>query len=159
MYKVDNLEWLPKPHVFSFSNSHLKDYKYTSSIVFAIENNRLLLANVKTRGWDFVGGRIDDGESILDCAYREFKEETGYVATKMEFIGCNRIDCDSNPKGSKTAQAIYYTNQFKKVTDSLEDDILEVDSFSRAEINQFNFPEWKVKLISYIFDLHYKKIK
>lgn len=153
MYKLENLDWLPKPHSLKFIKRKLSDYKYTSAIVFVISNNRTLLVNVKSRGWDFVGGRIEEGETIKECAKREFLEETGFSIKKMKFVGSHKIDCFSNPKGSKTAQAIYIGVIDEKVSELLEDDILECDWFSIHEMKQFNFPEWKYMLINYIFNI------
>ena len=37
--------------------------------------------------WEFPAGTIEDKECILDAARRELKEETGYYALKVEFVG------------------------------------------------------------------------
>ena len=153
MYKLTNLNWLPKPHSLKFIKRRLNNYKYTSSIVFAIDNNRVLLVKVKSRGWDFVGGRIEEGETIKECAKREFLEETGYSIKNLKFVGSHQIDCEKNPKGSKTAQAIYIGKIKRKETDSLEEDICEADWFSLNEIQQFKFEDWKIKLLNYIYSL------
>lgn len=53
-----------------------------------ITNNRVLL--VKRRDlplWDLPGGRLEDGESIFDCAIREAQEETGYNVKVEKKIG------------------------------------------------------------------------
>ncbi len=41
-------------------------------------NKILLLKKAKNGTWDFPGGRLDDNESFLQGALREFEEETGY---------------------------------------------------------------------------------
>lgn len=49
------------------------------AIVFDEENNKYLTINWgKNGGRLFVGGTIKDGESPIECAIREIKEETGY---------------------------------------------------------------------------------
>lgn len=149
MYKINDINWLPKPNKFKFVKRKLNDYKYTSAIVFVIQNNRVLLVNVKSRGWDFVSGRIEKDETIKECARREFLEETGYSVKKLKFIGSHKMDCETNPKGCKTAQAIYLGLLNKKETDQLESDIIEQGWYSVHELSQFNFPEWKIKLIKY----------
>lgn len=153
MYKVKDLDWLPKPNTFSFVKRKLSNYKYTSSIILAIYNQRLLLVNVKSRGWDFVGGRIEDDESIKECARREFIEETGFEPKNLRMIGSNKINCKNNPKGNKTAQAIYICKIKRKLSDKLEEDICARDFFSLNELQQFDFHEWKLTLINHVFSL------
>lgn len=61
-----------------------------------ITNNRVLL--VKRRDlplWDLPGGRLEDGESIFDCAIREAQEETGYNIKVEKKIG-SYIDIERN---------------------------------------------------------------
>lgn len=153
MYILKNLDWLPKPHTLEFVKNKLFGYKYTSAIVFVVKNNKILLVNVKSRGWDFVGGRVEKNEKIKDCAKREFLEETGFLATSLKFIGSHKIDCKSNPKGKHTAQAIYLGKLGLKLSDKLEEDILEARWFEEEELQSLNLDEWKMKLINYIYSI------
>ena len=38
--------------------------------------------------WVPPGGHAEDGESMLDCARRELREETGYDAPQLTFLSC-----------------------------------------------------------------------
>ena len=51
-----------------------------------------ILLGLKKRGlgagrWNGFGGKVKEGETIESAAQREFKEETGVVAGKMEEVG------------------------------------------------------------------------
>jgi 8-oxo-dGTP pyrophosphatase MutT (NUDIX family) len=44
----------------------------------------LLVKNRNKNVWGFPKGSIERGESVLDCAYREFNEETGMILDDTE---------------------------------------------------------------------------
>ena len=48
------------------------------------DGNQFLLLNYPTGHWDFIKGKIEDGEDLHQTAVREAKEETGI--TDLEFI-------------------------------------------------------------------------
>ncbi|WP_308634202.1 NUDIX hydrolase [Paenibacillus silvisoli] len=64
-------------------------YKYT--ICFIEQNGRLLMLNRNKPPamglWNGVGGKLEDGETPLQCAEREVFEETGLQAAGFRFRG------------------------------------------------------------------------
>lgn len=48
------------------------------------DGNQFLLLNYPTGHWDFIKGKIEDGEDLHQTAVREAKEETGI--SDLEFI-------------------------------------------------------------------------
>ena len=41
--------------------------------------DEVLLVKTERRGWEFPGGQIEEGESVLDGVIREVREEANFV--------------------------------------------------------------------------------
>ena len=55
-------------------------------------NGFLMVLNPKRGGWEMPGGKMEENESTVDAAKREYLEESGYtidVVSVNEINGCN----------------------------------------------------------------------
>jgi 8-oxo-dGTP pyrophosphatase MutT (NUDIX family) len=52
--------------------------------ILLIEHYRFI---TDTTGWEVPAGRIDGDEQLEEAAARELREETGYVAERLEYLG------------------------------------------------------------------------
>ena len=57
-----------------------------SGLVFRDE--KVLLTRSRSRGWEFPGGVIEQGEDVITGLKREILEESGIVAEPKKFVGC-----------------------------------------------------------------------
>lgn len=64
----------------------MKKEKSAGAVIFMEkpDGNRFLLLNYPTGHWDFVKGKIEQGETLHQTAVRETKEETGI--SDLEFV-------------------------------------------------------------------------
>ncbi len=93
LFKVDRVE-------LEFSNGEVRTYEYLKAgelaaviIVAITDNNEVLLveeygAGVERYELGLPKGKVDPGETHLEAANRELKEEAGFGARKLELLDC-----------------------------------------------------------------------
>jgi len=62
-----------------------------SAVVPFTEDGKIILVkqfrySIQEETLEIPAGKIDEGETAEECAYRELSEETGYSASKLEFL-------------------------------------------------------------------------
>ncbi len=70
-------------------------------------NMVLLLKRRHTEFWEFPGGGVDFGEEPLSSAKRELKEETGLVASGIEFVGITSATYEKDGKEKHSVYLVY----------------------------------------------------
>jgi 8-oxo-dGTP diphosphatase / 2-hydroxy-dATP diphosphatase len=71
------------------------------TLCFILEEKRILLA-LKKRGfgagrYNGYGGKVQEGETVLEAMAREMKEESGLVVVKSEMIGIHEFENMQRP--------------------------------------------------------------
>ncbi|GLO03168.1 hypothetical protein PPUJ13061_30660 [Pseudomonas putida] len=57
------------------------------STVICLQAGKILLVRKEASEWSLPGGKIDQGETQLEAARREFHEETSLQLTNAQFLG------------------------------------------------------------------------
>lgn len=81
-------------------------------------NQAWLLTNHSERGYEFPGGKVEDGETIEESAIREVYEETGGIVENLHYIGQYKVDDGK----SSFVKAVFYA-EIKEI--SQKDNYLE----------------------------------
>lgn len=88
-----DLAWLPAPnemHLLLIDD--LPPWSLiTSAFAFAFEGDRLLMTELRERGWDIPGGHVEAGEGPEQTMRREASEETGARLGPARLFACKRL--------------------------------------------------------------------
>jgi 8-oxo-dGTP pyrophosphatase MutT (NUDIX family) len=89
-----DVPWAPQPNVVYVVASTVEppDELVTAVEVLAFADGRLLMTEVRTRGWDLPGGHRDASETSVEAARRECVEEAGAVLGPLSSAGHYRIE-------------------------------------------------------------------
>lgn len=63
----------------------------TSASVYSFHEDRILLVNLASRGWDIPGGHLEPGESPEQDVRRETKEESGAELNQVRLLGYHHV--------------------------------------------------------------------
>lgn len=75
----------------------LRDFKEVTSVHgFCFFKDKVLLADVKGRGWNIPGGHVEQGETPEEAFHREVFEE-GYVRGEIHYLGAIEVSHEENP--------------------------------------------------------------
>ena len=86
--------------------------------------------------WAFPGGFLQENETVEECAARELKEETGFVAGKIEQFGCFS-DVNRNPRKRVITIAFYALVKMSLVQGG--DDAMNAKWYKLSEIPALAF--------------------
>jgi 8-oxo-dGTP diphosphatase len=95
------------------------DYSITSTHGVCFSDDKVVLVNLDSRGWDFPGGHMEDGETPEECFAREAMEEA-CIEGRVKMIGYilvdNTVDPDFVPsKYPPVGCQMYYRMDIEKV--------------------------------------------
>lgn len=60
-------------------------------LVFAWQEDRVVICDIEDRGWCIPSGRVEASETSADAARRESIEEAGVQLDRLQYIGCYHI--------------------------------------------------------------------
>jgi ADP-ribose pyrophosphatase len=104
---------------------HVVDFPRPAVCVVPVgDDGRILLIEhyrfiTDTTGWEVPAGRIDEGEELAQAAARELREETGYAAERLEYLGAYH-PCNGSSNLTFHVYLGYGLSQVGELTDTNE---------------------------------------
>lgn len=88
-----DIPWLPQPNEgrVVLSTQLPPRERIATALVLAFVEDRLLQTNLVSRGWDVVGGHVEEGESPEEAVRREAYEEAGAKLGALHLLGYQRL--------------------------------------------------------------------
>lgn len=88
-----DITWLPLPNEIALILDDLLPpiAEITSALALAFDGERILMTNLRQRGWDIPGGHLEAGETPEAAMRREVLEEAGAVLIDVQLLGYQRI--------------------------------------------------------------------
>ncbi len=104
-----------------------------------VQNEKKEVLFILRKGkWDFPKGKIEDGESLEDCAEREIEEETGVknLIYKHKICETHHIYKEKEVLILKTSHWFSFTTKKQKLKPQTEEDITEVKWIATSDISK-----------------------
>ncbi len=114
------------------------------------ENGRLLMGRRIDKGfmggrWEFLGGKVEPGESSEESLVREFKEETGYSVSVGSFI-CSSVFQNTAGNVKLSAFCVSLPEGFS-VSGAVLPEHTELGWFPLTEVRSLNLVDSDKKLL------------
>ncbi|HEU4967216.1 MAG TPA: NUDIX domain-containing protein [Candidatus Saccharimonadales bacterium] len=123
----------------------------TAAFCVAITRENKIVLEREERGWGMLGGHIDDDETIEQALKRECLEEGGFVVQDPILFGYRKITAEKpvvHPTPGRTYPfpvsyiAYYYAVSDIGLVEPAEKEVLQVSTFSLAEIGELNISDF-----------------
>ena len=117
-------------------------YHFVAASGFVIRKKRLLLIQSPRRGWEFPGGIVEQGESLVDGLKREVFEESGIHCKPVKCIGIYQMLSIRKGYGLLEGEtlppvlAVSFLCDYAGGKETTSDESLEVGWFSEDEALQ-----------------------
>nr|CAA9268002.1 hypothetical protein AVDCRST_MAG63-2782 [uncultured Armatimonadetes bacterium] len=81
------VEWKHETATFVAGGAEPDPARSPAVLLFPFYGDKVVLADIETRGWCIPSGHVEAGETFEDTARREAREEAGVTLSRVAFLG------------------------------------------------------------------------
>lgn len=130
------------------------------------DEENILLVNTYSRGWEFPGGQVENGENLIDALNREVKEESGVDIEVVSLVGIysNTQEKINTKTGDKISTKVMldFSCNYKGGTTQISDETSEVIWVKKDDVlNYIKHPAFVLRYQNYMTNkkTHYVEYK
>lgn len=126
-----------------FSRKHPVGHITASAWIVSTDGSKVLLAfHRKLKRWIQVGGHVETGESLIEAALREAREESGLASLRLHAPDIYDLDIHDFPAQTDIPAHLHFDVRFLMVADGEEQPERSVESrevawIERGDIQQY----------------------
>ncbi len=123
-----------------------------AALVFPFYGDRVVLADITTRGWCIPSGHLEPGESAEDAMRREAHEESGALLGKVVYIGYFILTDTATGTVRHAPTFIGEVNGFTDIPDNTESQGMQMVNVEDVAGLYFAWDELLAAVFTYAYD-------
>ena len=126
---------------------------HAGAVVAVYHSGKLLLDHRRDGSWGLVGGALEIGESVQDCARREVLEETGLEIGELQLVGIFSSPDRKIHRNGETVQLLTtcFAAQASHTTIEISHESKDARFFSIDELTALDIVKTHQAIVPYLF--------
>lgn len=127
---------------------------HAGGVLAIYHEERVLLDLRRDGGWGLIGGALEIGESLVECAKREAQEETGLKINELDLLGIFSQPDRIISRFGESVQLLTtcFATHISEPKLRISNESQQLQFFSRAELDSLDIVPTHQVIIPYLFE-------